>query len=581
MKRILLALFWLACFMGVVEAQGPNTVRTFPSITGTGGIVGLGTASSQYVNAVASTQGYSSAGDGGGGQFIWNASSTTATDSGTVFAATGVSTGRWLRVLTPNSVLSPKMFGAKCDGSTDDSTAMQNTENAAGASGYAIQYPSATCKFATGITMGIGVVHTGVGQNNSVLDYTGTGWAFKLNLPNGTSQIVGPSFADLQIATPNVTSGGGAIQYNNPSNGFTNDSSSQEYLFTPSVRRVLLGGPQTVGTFGIQCSKCFDASFNNNYIIAYGTAIDWEGSDVSEASSNAIYNPVTQAILANQHSSFGNQLLISHNDIPNLTAGSGGVDLNINYRSAYIEYNHMEQDNGSTAASIALTCGTASNYDIHDNNVTLVSSVTPNWLTVSGTCLLLSIFNNNTNASAAPPPALFNSGSGALYWYSSTARQYIYAEGNIDNDAGIPYNSPNGNAIIPPAPLNISGTTLWNCTPNTSCVTAADYGTLLYVKNNAFVLPVLTTNPRNVDFQGPTTLPGGVDVWVCGYGAVNGQVITALDGNTAPTQALTTSNACYEMFTNDSPSSSSIILYNADNTRNGNAFITQVIVNKH
>lgn len=70
--------------------------------------------------------GYASQNDGGGGFFYWDAQSTAADNGGTVIQATGVATGRWIRVITSNC-LSVKYFGATGDGSTDDRAAIQAT----------------------------------------------------------------------------------------------------------------------------------------------------------------------------------------------------------------------------------------------------------------------------------------------------------------------------------------------------------------------------------------------------------------------------------------------------------------------
>lgn len=55
--------------------------------------------------------GYYAAGDGGGGKFYWDATSTDTDNGGTIIQATGVTTGRWLRVFT--GAANVKWFGAK------------------------------------------------------------------------------------------------------------------------------------------------------------------------------------------------------------------------------------------------------------------------------------------------------------------------------------------------------------------------------------------------------------------------------------------------------------------------------------
>lgn len=56
--------------------------------------------------------GYYTAGDGGGGQFYWDSTSTATADTGLVFQANGYSgTGRWIRLLLPKGTIDARMFG--------------------------------------------------------------------------------------------------------------------------------------------------------------------------------------------------------------------------------------------------------------------------------------------------------------------------------------------------------------------------------------------------------------------------------------------------------------------------------------
>jgi hypothetical protein len=86
---------------------------------------------------------YATRGDGGGGLFTWNASSSATDNGGTIIQPTGLSgAGRWLRQL-PDGRVTPQMFGALGDGVTNDTAAFA----AALATGPVI-VPSATYRIA-------------------------------------------------------------------------------------------------------------------------------------------------------------------------------------------------------------------------------------------------------------------------------------------------------------------------------------------------------------------------------------------------------------------------------------------------
>ena len=67
--------------------------------------------------------GYYAAGDGGGGTFYWDATSTDTDNGGTIIQATGVTTGRWLRVYS--GAVNVLWFGVDNTGITSCSTEVQ------------------------------------------------------------------------------------------------------------------------------------------------------------------------------------------------------------------------------------------------------------------------------------------------------------------------------------------------------------------------------------------------------------------------------------------------------------------------
>jgi hypothetical protein len=126
-------------------ASGGATFILMPGVTftGGGGVSGnvISLTSGQQADSIAQlrlidgttasgsdraifVRGYYDIGDGGGGWFYWDAASTATDNGGTIIQATGVVTGRWIRVDTTR--ITDKMFGAYVDGSTDDATATQN-----------------------------------------------------------------------------------------------------------------------------------------------------------------------------------------------------------------------------------------------------------------------------------------------------------------------------------------------------------------------------------------------------------------------------------------------------------------------
>ncbi|HJT43842.1 MAG TPA: glycosyl hydrolase family 28-related protein [Rhizomicrobium sp.] len=111
----------------------------------------LGSSSSTYGTVYVSD--YATTGAGGGGTFVWNSGSTATADTCTIFAATGVGTGRWLRVMANGDQFSPQMCGAVANGSNDDTTAIQKALDIAAAKGSGVYCPTGTYKITSTITL--------------------------------------------------------------------------------------------------------------------------------------------------------------------------------------------------------------------------------------------------------------------------------------------------------------------------------------------------------------------------------------------------------------------------------------------
>lgn len=110
--------------------------------------------------------GYYSNGDGGGGDFFWDPLATADDNHGTTIQVTGVASGRWIRSLPPGGV-SVKYFGAKGDGYTDDTAAIQATID------HALQNKLANVYMPDGIYRTCGPLHLGYGDTFRTVNLLG------------------------------------------------------------------------------------------------------------------------------------------------------------------------------------------------------------------------------------------------------------------------------------------------------------------------------------------------------------------------------------------------------------------------
>jgi len=125
--------------------------------------------------------GYYTKGDGGGGTFYWDSSSTETDNSGTIIQATGITTGRWKRVYS--GAVNVKWFGAKGDGVTDDSASAQNAINLSKVSlkGLSIYFPNGNylCNIVDDGTRDIHIFGDGK-DITTITSYSANSFAIKL-----------------------------------------------------------------------------------------------------------------------------------------------------------------------------------------------------------------------------------------------------------------------------------------------------------------------------------------------------------------------------------------------------------------
>lgn len=129
--------------------------------------------------------GYYSKGDGGGGYYYYDAIDTTSLDDGGAIIVANDG-GRWKLVKT-SGVLSLRQFGAKGDGSTDDTSALMNFWSAIKTYRISGYIPKGTYKITSAQTWDFTPISTagcriyGDGPNECVLDFStvATGVPFK------------------------------------------------------------------------------------------------------------------------------------------------------------------------------------------------------------------------------------------------------------------------------------------------------------------------------------------------------------------------------------------------------------------
>jgi len=211
---------------------GDNVIRSDLASTSTSLGVSLVAGASRMVNSVADllalpqpwslpvfTLGYSTPGDGGNaGPFYWDALSAETANGGTIF---GAGSGR--AKLAFSGEINVKIFGAKGDGVTDDTSAIQAAINFANPKGLRVYVPAGlyvisgtgllvtnTGAGSTGGTQSI-AYRTGIrgdGRGASILSWAGgAGQSCLKVISGGVSQVLFENFSLLQPGASKVGTG--------------------------------------------------------------------------------------------------------------------------------------------------------------------------------------------------------------------------------------------------------------------------------------------------------------------------------------------------------------------------------------
>lgn len=205
-----------------------------------------------------------------------------------------------------NFIVTPQMFGAKADGTTDDTISFQKALN----NGSPVFIPNGNYKITTSLNIPSKSFITGCGKK-AIINYTGTGFCFITE-----DHSIGVTIKDLRII---CNDNGSGIQLYNSSNSGLEEYDVQHRLINLSISH---------GITGIEISNyCRECTVDNCYIDVMTTGIRVNGTD------NKIINSTCGNILQNGFYIWNNNNLVS-----NCKAFLCGKNGN-NYAGFYIEGN--------------------------------------------------------------------------------------------------------------------------------------------------------------------------------------------------------------------------------------------------
>lgn len=427
--------------------------------------------------------GYYGAGDGGGGTFVWNSISSAADNAGAIIQPNVGGSGRWIRQTAIANQYTPEMFGAKHDGSNDDSVqirALMTYLNGLTSGG--------TIKLSCGITYtgssissdGRSMIQllskvniSGCGQNSVIkvannvntssalfvwaLYTTGTAndvtyedFAIDMNGANNScSGTCYHSNAALGIATGNNITVRNVSFINNPG---SNDTVFGTNVLPPTVTNLNLDGlyHNNSGDRVNAASSDFSADFeiatnvtltNARYYngpSVNGAAFELHGSGVT-ASNLSVDNYFGCGIIANEPAgtaSATNNAMVSNVSCINVQSGlqlysfNGATNVNVNVSNASVLFLTGHSGFGIDACSqISSTTGT--NINLIINNALVYSDTTSNLSNdTSGICV------GRWNSVIVSNSSTWNTQGPGIRFIASLNNESIVAVGNNINSPG-------------------------------------------------------------------------------------------------------------------------------------------------
>lgn len=157
-------------------------------------------------NSTAIVSGYYSPGDGGGGIYGWDSSSTATANNGTIIQRDVGGTGRWRFVGSRATV---RTFGAKGDGSTDDTTAVTASINASNF----VYFPDGTYLVTSLPEFSQGDTWEGESTRNTIIKLNTTGYCITQTTDAPQVLLERISILGATMAATFLRLNGGAMHY--------------------------------------------------------------------------------------------------------------------------------------------------------------------------------------------------------------------------------------------------------------------------------------------------------------------------------------------------------------------------------
>lgn len=237
-----------------------------------------------------------------------------------VIISTGLCFPCAAQTITPVSVI---QYGAKCDGRTDDSEALQSAIKAVGANGGVLQIPAAQCKHASTLMRPRNVRIQGQGANVSTLSYTGSAEAWVIGDTGSPQNAVQGGFSSLTLNGPGYTGSTVGVYLGADPTGTISPAgnyANNEYWQNVDIDNFGLGVQVANNAYLFSCDGCI--IFNNGQ--------HWkDGGTASNSGERMVF---TKSVLAQSKS-----------------ASLPAVELDNNIGDYYFELTSFDYNNASQA----------------------------------------------------------------------------------------------------------------------------------------------------------------------------------------------------------------------------------------